>query len=480
MGIKPNSFTLIELVIVIAILAILAAVVVLVINPAEHMKSARDSSRMSDLQNIHKSIGLYQADGGATMGSASIVYVSISDSSDTCANLGLPTLPTGWSYACVTEANLRKTDGAGWIPIPFSNISFGSTISSLPTDPTNTTSTGNYYTYVTGGSWKLKAQFESSKNLSIAVKDGGPSVNSYELGSDLALGPMLFPDNWIKVPGNSSFGTSDFWVMKYEAKCVDSTNNLPLTSPDTGNNTYSNSTTACTGTKYPASAITGYPIANISHNTALTYCQNIGAHLLTNDEWMTIARNAEGVSSNFTSGVLYSGHNDNVPAVALQADKDDAQGYSGTGNSSGNQRRTFTLSNGNVIWDIPGNVWEHVQRSVDNVGDLTTTMALPACSDAVAGWGWCQYGNSTAPYVSSWTADVIRNSVGPSNTGWNSTQGMGQVYTYKNGTSQGTTVFVRGGDWGTGSGAGAFALNLDWDTGSTGDGVGFPLCPVAA
>jgi len=95
MGTKPNSFTLIELVIVIAILAILAAVVVLVINPAEHMKSARDSSRMSDLQNIHKSIGLYQADGGATMGSASTVYVSISDSSDTCANLGLPTLPTG-------------------------------------------------------------------------------------------------------------------------------------------------------------------------------------------------------------------------------------------------------------------------------------------------------------------------------------------------------------------------------------------------
>jgi len=92
---KPNSFTLIELVIVIAILAILAAVIVIVINPAEYMKSARDSSRMSDLQNIHKSIGLYQADGGATMGFANKVYVSIPDSSDTCANLGLPTLPTG-------------------------------------------------------------------------------------------------------------------------------------------------------------------------------------------------------------------------------------------------------------------------------------------------------------------------------------------------------------------------------------------------
>ncbi|NCN53269.1 prepilin-type N-terminal cleavage/methylation domain-containing protein [Candidatus Wolfebacteria bacterium] len=53
---KSNSFTLIELVIVIAILAILAAVVVLVINPAEHMKLARDSTRMSDLQITHSLI----------------------------------------------------------------------------------------------------------------------------------------------------------------------------------------------------------------------------------------------------------------------------------------------------------------------------------------------------------------------------------------------------------------------------------------
>jgi len=47
---KPSpSFTLIELVIVIGILAVLAAVVVIVINPAEYMKSTRDAQRMSEL-----------------------------------------------------------------------------------------------------------------------------------------------------------------------------------------------------------------------------------------------------------------------------------------------------------------------------------------------------------------------------------------------------------------------------------------------
>ena len=188
---KPNSFTLIELVIVIAILAILAAVIVIVINPAEYIKSARDSNRMSDLQNIHKSIGLYQADGGATMGFANKVYVSIPDSSDTCANLGLPTLPTGWSYACATEANLRKTDGAGWIPVPFSSISFGSALSSLPTDPINTTSTGEYYTYVTGSSWELNAILESQRyrfNSKIHKKNL-PGVLA--VGNNLSLSPIF-------------------------------------------------------------------------------------------------------------------------------------------------------------------------------------------------------------------------------------------------------------------------------------------------
>ncbi len=52
---RQNSFTLIELVIVISILAILAAVIVIVINPAEYVKSARDSVRMSDIQTIHSS-----------------------------------------------------------------------------------------------------------------------------------------------------------------------------------------------------------------------------------------------------------------------------------------------------------------------------------------------------------------------------------------------------------------------------------------
>ncbi len=51
-----RSFTLVELLIVIAILAVLAAAMVAVINPGEMLASARDSVRMRDLSNLHRSI----------------------------------------------------------------------------------------------------------------------------------------------------------------------------------------------------------------------------------------------------------------------------------------------------------------------------------------------------------------------------------------------------------------------------------------
>lgn len=148
-----ESFTLVELLIVVSIVTIMSAVVISAINPAEMLKAARDTRRMEDLNSIKKAISWFEADTGGAgfMGSSSVVYVSIPDTSPTCANLGLPTLPPGWSYACASTSTYRNTNGTGWIPINFNQMSFNSPFSSLPVDPINTTSSGNYYTYVTGG-----------------------------------------------------------------------------------------------------------------------------------------------------------------------------------------------------------------------------------------------------------------------------------------------------------------------------------------
>src|SRR5271154_4705198 len=57
-----SGFTLIELLVVIAIIAILAVVVILTLNPAELLRQARDSNRVSDFATLKSSIGLYAAD----------------------------------------------------------------------------------------------------------------------------------------------------------------------------------------------------------------------------------------------------------------------------------------------------------------------------------------------------------------------------------------------------------------------------------
>jgi hypothetical protein len=82
-----------------------------------------------------------------------------------------------------------KTNGTGWIPINFGSYVAGSVISKLPVDPTNTTSTNFYYTYVTDGigGFKVAAFLESLKDAPQMAKDGGNDPALYEKGSNLAL-----------------------------------------------------------------------------------------------------------------------------------------------------------------------------------------------------------------------------------------------------------------------------------------------------
>src|SRR3989344_3877921 len=183
-----KSFTLLELLIVIGILAILSTTTVLVLNPSELLKNTRDSKRLSELNSLNSALNIYLSQGGANFGSSSIVYVSIPDTSPTCANSNLPVLPFGWDYACSTPDNYRKTNGFGWVPVDLTSLSIGSLLSVLPVDPINIAENNLYYSYVAGGSWELTAWLESTKYLSRVSRDGGDSI-AYELGTDLFLTP---------------------------------------------------------------------------------------------------------------------------------------------------------------------------------------------------------------------------------------------------------------------------------------------------
>jgi prepilin-type N-terminal cleavage/methylation domain-containing protein len=182
-----EGFTLIELLLVVAILAILSTVVVVVINPAELLKQTRDAIRLSDLGAINKTLSISQVNA-IPLGSSTIIYISIPDTSAACANLGLPTPPPGWSYQCAPSSAYRNANGTGWIPVNFNLIPGGSSLGALPIDPVNTTNSGLYYLYVPGSpKWAIAASLESQKYLPKAANDGGYDPGRYEIGTDLSL-----------------------------------------------------------------------------------------------------------------------------------------------------------------------------------------------------------------------------------------------------------------------------------------------------
>jgi prepilin-type N-terminal cleavage/methylation domain-containing protein len=272
-------------------------------------------------------------------------------------------------------------------------------------------------------------------------KDG--QIKTGDCGS-LALS---CPAGFIPVPGSSTYSTSNFCVMKYAASQVGSTTT-------------------------PISQAGSTPWVNISQTTAIANSPNVagctGCHLITEAEWMTIAQNVLGVASNWSggavgSGYIYSGHNDNSPANSL-ATSSDSDPYSGTGNNSSsgaNQKRTLTLSNGEVIWDLAGNVWEWTAGQ--------TTGHQPGYSTDT-GYNWRRY-NDSSLLQNSFPSTSLPASTGLSGITWNSSAGIGQLYSHYGDTS--LHGFIRGGRWSSGNTAGVLTLHLSNSPSNMYDYIGF-------
>ncbi len=278
-----------------------------------------------------------------------------------------------------------------------------------------------------------------------------PAFASNNTGWSVAAVP---PSGWVEVPGNSTYSTTNFLSMKYEAKNV-------------------------SGVATSQAAST--PWVSISQTSAISACSTLGSsdHLMTNNEWMTVANNAETQGSNWSSGTvgtggMYGGNMDNFPGNALAASTDDSLGWTGTNDTSTNgfklpfattgtagdttkgkeQRRTYTLSNGAVIWDLSGNVWEWTNNIQSSAIDTTG--------------GWAEWNSANV------AAGALALYGPPS--GYLSAQGMGQIYggALNNG-------FLRGGRWIDGADAGAFALNLGGAPSDVDTSIGFRCAsdPVA-
>ncbi|MCP6719934.1 MAG: type II secretion system protein [Patescibacteria group bacterium] len=189
-----KGFTLIELLVVIAIVAVLATAVILVINPAELIKQARDSTRISDMAALNSAVSLYLADV-ATPGLDGADGQACSSATERC------TFGTAGRAEATCTTNASTTvDGVGWVGVDFLDISSGSPLSRLPVDPIATQGSTNcgatdercFYSFACNGTnYELGATMESTKfaggGSDVEGTDGGSDPNIYEVGSDLNI-----------------------------------------------------------------------------------------------------------------------------------------------------------------------------------------------------------------------------------------------------------------------------------------------------
>ena len=374
---STSGFTIVELLVVIIIIGVLSTIVFVSFRGIT--ARANETVVISDLANAKKQLALYHAEHGQ--------------------------YPTAMVNNCPTE------------PIADNNYCIKP-------------SSGTAFTYfpADGTSYSLKGD---KGTLSYQVtNDSSPTVAS--------ASPTNCPTGFILVPGSATYGTSNFCVMKYEAKNAGS--NVPVSTP------------------------TGAPWVSISQTDAMAYSPNTvsctSCHLISEAEWMTLAQNVMGVNGNWSGGTvgngfIYQGHINNNPSGALVADASDANGAAGitlTGSAAGtNTKRTLTLSNGNVIWDMSGNVTEWTS------GQVSSAIQPGVVGNAYSAW---------LEYPAVTTAGSLPVNVTPAGTGisgagsWTSTNGIGQLLS--NPADAALHGFFRGGNWANISSAGVLSLSLSY------------------
>jgi hypothetical protein len=221
-------------------------------------------------------------------------------------------------------------------------------------------------------------------------------------------------DGFTFVTGDTMLGTRDFCAMTFEARARDMNGQIVADGCVVVNVDDCAPNGLSTSTHRAASVAAGKPWRGLDALAAYGACADLGAGhtLMTNAEWMTIARAAERTGSNWSggspyAGVLVEGATDDFPVLGIT---DPENPYSDTGYSANDppgagweQRRTIDLPDGRVLWDLPA----HLQEWIDWTYDERDYAGAPPCSGgelpalACAGYAPNDYNSASGTLDSS-------------------------------------------------------------------------------
>ncbi len=154
-----KGFTLIELLIVIGILAVLGTLAVVMLDPAELVREARDAQRLSDLRVVKSAIDFFIVErnpadlnaaqpGTCTLGGSAFPawrasIPNLTENQQPFVNPFVPVSgPVGSSNPAPpaidqTPQNINAINGTGWVPINFNLLGAQTPFPRLPVDPLN-------------------------------------------------------------------------------------------------------------------------------------------------------------------------------------------------------------------------------------------------------------------------------------------------------------------------------------------------------
>ena len=379
----------------------------------------------------------YLASGDSDLSSENIVAGVVIESLSITgsANLSQPTNFQASANAGANDVDLSWDDigAAGYLVV--ANV--GDSVSFVPTNgtsyslPADATQGSDEIIYV--------GSAQSTNHLGFAAGSVNYTLYAYNSAYEYSSIPAttssvgcvgLSGGDWVLVEGNSSYEAQDFCVMKYEAKNVGGV---------------------------ATSQASSSPWAYITQYDATMKCRSLGDgfNLISNDQWMTVSTNIANQASNWSgssvgSGALNRGRSNTSNSNSLAAT---------AGEGSGVEKRTHTLSNGEVIWDMAGNLNEWTSYYDPNNKPTAATGSEYYVSNSDRATGTTEH-----PLTEFISQEGIDGN-------WSRNEGTGALYS--NSTDGSGGAFRRGGYWDDGTGAGVFAAGLNSDSSASSTGVGF-------